>query len=363
MPDLEPTRMSSGTEHGPRPCVFEPPAWNWSKSDDTGWWVRADWASALLHEGRLPLDEWKQSRAGSPRSSEGRTGSSTGPTCPRGRSTSSTSSCPTSGPRPASGSAAARGGTKGGGPPSSRRSASRRSPRSPSASAGSAGSSSRTTWSPRRSPTPCPLDEFVERQLPLMPPGASGAAPPRPGPGPRRPDRPAPRRRLRPPGLPPRQPPDPARARRLAPPGRDRPRRPPGHPPPELGRRPREPGPPEPLFLEPVQPIRPLSLPPRLSRRPAASPPRPSARGLSRDIERSTRAWAERLWRRWGRRCWSKNKYFNIHRKPGLWAVASRDLDPSSLEPILADPEADLRPRRDDRSSRIRGRPSSPRRP
>ena len=61
MPDLEPTRMSSGTEHGPRPCVFEPPAWNWSKSDDTGWWVRADWASALLLEGRLPLDEWKKS--------------------------------------------------------------------------------------------------------------------------------------------------------------------------------------------------------------------------------------------------------------------------------------------------------------
>ena len=60
MPDLEPTRLSSGTENGPRPCVFEPPAWNWSKSDDTGWWVRADWAAALLREGRLPLDEWKK---------------------------------------------------------------------------------------------------------------------------------------------------------------------------------------------------------------------------------------------------------------------------------------------------------------
>ncbi len=61
MPDLEPTRLSSGTENGPRPCVFEPPAWNWSKSDDTGWWVRADWAAALLRDGRLPLDEWKRS--------------------------------------------------------------------------------------------------------------------------------------------------------------------------------------------------------------------------------------------------------------------------------------------------------------
>ena len=58
MPDLEPIRSP---ESGPRPCVFEPPAWNWSKSSDTGWWVRADWASALLHEGRLPLDEWKRS--------------------------------------------------------------------------------------------------------------------------------------------------------------------------------------------------------------------------------------------------------------------------------------------------------------
>ena len=69
-------------------------------------------------------------------------------------------------------------------------------------------------------------------------------------------------------------------------------------------------------------------------------PSAPGARGLSRDIERSTRAWAERLWRRWGRRCWSKNKYFNIHRRPGTWAVASRDLDAASIEPIVADPEA-----------------------
>src|SRR4051794_4802036 len=57
MPDLEPLRSS---ENRMRSCVFEAPAWNWSKSDDTGWWVRADWAAALLHEGRLPLDEWKR---------------------------------------------------------------------------------------------------------------------------------------------------------------------------------------------------------------------------------------------------------------------------------------------------------------
>ena len=61
-------------------------------------------------------------------------------------------------------------------------------------------------------PDTFPLDEFVERRLPLMPPHRQGQAPPRPGPGPRRPHRPAPRRRVRPPGLPPRQPPDPDRA-------------------------------------------------------------------------------------------------------------------------------------------------------
>src|SRR5438270_524950 len=56
MPDLEPRRPTSAREGGPRPCVFEPPAWNWTKSNDTGWWVRADWASALLHDGRLRRD-------------------------------------------------------------------------------------------------------------------------------------------------------------------------------------------------------------------------------------------------------------------------------------------------------------------
>ena len=43
------------------------------------------------------------------------------------------------------------------------------------------------------------------------------------------------------------------------------------------------------------------------------SEPPPEVRGFARRIEDTTRLWAERLWRRWGRRCRSSNKYFEIY--------------------------------------------------
>ena len=61
MPDLEQFRPPSGTGDDAPGGVFQPPAWNWSKADDTGWWVRADWDNALLEGGRLRLDEWRRS--------------------------------------------------------------------------------------------------------------------------------------------------------------------------------------------------------------------------------------------------------------------------------------------------------------
>ncbi len=64
------------------------------------------------------------------------------------------------------------------------------------------------------------------------------------------------------------------------------------------------------------------------------------ARKFAREIERSTRAWAERLWRRWGRRCLGTNKYFQTYRGFHAWAVAARDLDPATVKQILADPDA-----------------------
>ncbi len=57
-------------------------------------------------------------------------------------------------------------------------------------------------------------------------------------------------------------------------------------------------------------------------------------------IESATRTWAERLWRRWGRRCWGHNKYFKSFRGARCWAVASRDLDRPVVRELLADPAA-----------------------
>ncbi len=70
------------------------------------------------------------------------------------------------------------------------------------------------------------------------------------------------------------------------------------------------------------------------------SEPVSDARKFAAGIEISTRAWAERLWRRWGRRCCSTNKYFKIYKSEECWSIAARDLDPSEVESLLADPDA-----------------------
>lgn len=57
-------------------------------------------------------------------------------------------------------------------------------------------------------------------------------------------------------------------------------------------------------------------------------------------IERATRTWAERLWRRWGRRCYGHNKYFKAFRSGRCWAVASRDLSREDVRSLMADPDA-----------------------
>jgi serine/threonine protein kinase len=338
MPDLEPTRMSSGTEHGPRPCVFEPPAWNWSKSDDTGWWVRADWASALLLEGRLPLDEWK------------RTGRLTtvkrGPhrvvyraDLPEGSVYVKHFLVPNFRAKARQWFRSGKGRNEG------RRAAKLEAIGVPTITPVALGERRvrhlllENYLVTKEIANTLPLDEFVERRLPLMPPARQGRL----------------RRDL---------------ARVLA----------------DLTARLHDAG-----FVH--QDFHPGNLLIRLedddslrlavidldalrqTRRLSWSdvrenlallnhyfwsrcnrsdryrflhaylkarrePTAPGPRGLSREIERSTRAWAERLWRRWGRRCWSQNKYFNIFRRPGIWAVASRDLDGLSVEPILDDPEA-----------------------
>jgi tRNA A-37 threonylcarbamoyl transferase component Bud32 len=66
----------------------------------------------------------------------------------------------------------------------------------------------------------------------------------------------------------------------------------------------------------------------------------PPVRDFAKGVEGSTRRWAERLWRRWGKRCRSTNKYFQIYQSPNAWCVASRDLDPADVAPLLIDPDA-----------------------
>jgi tRNA A-37 threonylcarbamoyl transferase component Bud32 len=68
--------------------------------------------------------------------------------------------------------------------------------------------------------------------------------------------------------------------------------------------------------------------------------PVPDVRRLARGIENSTRSWAERLWRRWGRRCRSTNKYFQEFKGSKSWGVAVRDFDPTQITKLLADPDA-----------------------
>jgi len=70
----------------------------------------------------------------------------------------------------------------------------------------------------------------------------------------------------------------------------------------------------------------------------SGSIPKPGA--FAHGIEAATRAWAERLWRRWGRRCRGSNKYFERYRSSRSWSVASRELDPAVMARLLADPDA-----------------------
>jgi tRNA A-37 threonylcarbamoyl transferase component Bud32 len=69
-----------------------------------------------------------------------------------------------------------------------------------------------------------------------------------------------------------------------------------------------------------------------------SSPPEPKA--FAREIETATRAWAERLWRSWGRRCLGTNKYFKTLRSEHAWSVSSRELSRPEVRELLADPDA-----------------------
>lgn len=63
-------------------------------------------------------------------------------------------------------------------------------------------------------------------------------------------------------------------------------------------------------------------------------------RDWARAIDRRTRRWAERLWRRWGRRCTATNKYFVVDRAEGAWAVSARSIGRSTVSRLMADPDA-----------------------
>lgn len=341
MPDLEPARKSSGTDQGRRPCVFEPPAWSWSKANDTGWWVRADWAQALLPDGHLPLEEWKASGL--------LTTVKRGPhrvvyraDLPEGSVYVKHFLVPNFRAKARQWFRSGKGRNEG------RRAAKLEAIGVPTITPVALGERRVRRFLlenylvTKEIAHTLPLDEFVERRLPLMPLDRQGRL----------------RRDL---------------ARVLA----------------DLTARLHDAGfvhqdfhPGNLLIrieaddslrlavidLDALRSTRRLSwadvrenlallnhyfwsrcnrsdryrfLTAYLKAR--REPSAPGARGLSRDIERSTRTWAERLWRRWGRRCWGQNKYFNIHKKPGLWAVASRDLDAQAIEPFLLDPEAIFR--------------------
>ncbi|MFO0957665.1 MAG: lipopolysaccharide kinase InaA family protein [Isosphaeraceae bacterium] len=75
----------------------------------------------------------------------------------------------------------------------------------------------------------------------------------------------------------------------------------------------------------------------------ARSDPHPWPRLLIARIDRKTRAWADRLWRRWGRRNRGNNKYFQIRSSPMVWAIGVRargDVDP--ILALLEDPDRPL---------------------
>ncbi len=75
----------------------------------------------------------------------------------------------------------------------------------------------------------------------------------------------------------------------------------------------------------------------------ARSGPRPDVRRFARRIECATRAWAERLWRRWGRRCRGTNKYFQIQQGRHAWGITARELDPETVASLMDDLDAPFR--------------------
>ena len=110
---------------------------------------------------------------------------------------------------------------------------------------------------------------------------------------------------------------------------------------------PTKPGAARPLLLAAQQPHRPLSLFEDLPAKPVESRP-PTSRGFAREIEETTRLWAERLWRRWGRRCLRRTSTSKRRARRITWCVASRDLDPLEIEPLLEDPDLPFRRPGDD---------------
>ena len=343
MPDLE--QPSTTAE---RTCadesvsdVFCSPEWNWSQADDTGWWVRADWSSALLDQGRLRLDEWKRS---------GRlTIVKRGPhrvvyraDLPEGSVYVKHFLVPNFRAKARQWFRSGKGRNEG------RRAAKLEAIGVPTITPVALGERRvrkllfENFLVTEEIPNTLPLDEFVERRLPLMSPARRG--------------------RLR---------------RDLAVTLADLTARlhdagfvhkdfHPGNLLIHLG-------PDDSLRLavidlDALRQIRDLGwgdvrenlallnhyfwtrcnrsdryrfLQAYLQAR--RQPGAPGIRDLARAVEKSTRVWAERLWKRWGRRCWGRNKYFFTDRNATGRAIASRDLDPATVRSLLADPEALIR--------------------
>ena len=105
-----------------------------------------------------------------------------------------------------------------------------------------------------------------------------------------------------------------------------------------------EPGAARPFLLAAEQPDRSLPLPEELPEAPAGAGRRPIGRRRAADRGRRPAAWAERLWRRWGRRCRSTNKYFEAvagRTMPGAWRRATSTRRDSAA--CMADPDAPFR--------------------
>lgn len=69
----------------------------------------------------------------------------------------------------------------------------------------------------------------------------------------------------------------------------------------------------------------------------------PDTSAFAREIESATRAWAERLWTRWGRRCRGTNKYFKKRTGSHAWSIAARGLGGDDVRALMADPDAPFR--------------------